>query len=79
MNHRDYAELINLAAEMAQERNMPSSHYEDHGFYSSTPKAERKRLIAIAEKAGNQSKDWAMRVRAVADRLSSSAEGSRNG
>lgn len=71
--NRDYAELINLAAEMARGLNMPLCSYEDNGFYASTPKAERKRLTALAERADRQSKDWAVRVRAVADRLSRSA------
>ena len=67
--NRDYAELINIAAEMVRGQNMPSPYYDDHGFYSSTPKAERKRILAIAEKADQQAKDWAMRVKSIAERI----------
>ncbi len=66
---RDYAELTNLAAEMVNGKNMPSPYDDDHGFYASTPKAERKRLLGLAEKADRQAKDWAIRVKAVADRI----------
>lgn len=64
-----YSELIRLAAEMAQAKGMPSPYLEDHAFYVSTPKAERRRLIAIAEKAENQCHEWAIRLRMAADAI----------
>lgn len=64
-----HSELIRLAAEMARAEGMPSPYLEDHAFYVSTPMAERRRLIAVAQKAENQCRDWAMRLRAVADAL----------
>lgn len=76
------AELLRLSAEMALARGMPSPYLEDHAFYVSTPKAERRRLIAIAEKAESQCREWAVRLRMAADAIaagqsSHSAPGSR--
>ena len=71
MTNRDYAELINLAAEMARCAGMPSPLIDDAYFYRSTPVAERRRYRQVAERAEEQAKQWAVRLRAVADRLSS--------
>lgn len=67
-----HSELLRLAAEMAKARGMPSPYLEDHAFYVSTPKAERRRLITIAEKAENQCREWAVRLRMAADAIAAS-------
>lgn len=67
--NREYAELINLAAELARGDGLPTCFDEDN-FYKSTPVAERRRVRAALVKMENRCKDWAVRVRAVADRLS---------
>lgn len=64
-----HSELIRLAAEMAQAKGMPSPYLEDHAFYVSTPMAERRRLIAIAQKAESQCQEWAIRLRMAADAI----------
>jgi hypothetical protein len=75
VSSRDYAELINLAAEMAQGKDMPSPYWDDHKWYRSTPLAERRGVLKSAEKANDRCRDWAMRIRAVADRLSEQHSG----
>lgn len=79
MANREYAELINLAAEMAQGRGMVSEHWDDHKWYRSTPMAERRNVIEAAMKANEQCRDWAVRLRAIANRLSEqhTAEGGK--
>ena len=67
--NRDYAELINIAAEMVNGKNMPSPYDDEHDWCRSTPIKERRRLLALSEKADEQAKVWAMRVKAVADRI----------
>lgn len=69
-----YSELIRLAAEMARAEGMPSPYLEDHAFYVSTPMAERRRLIAIAQKAENQCREWAIRLRTAADAIAPDRE-----
>lgn len=70
MTRRDYSELINLASEMVRGVGMVSEHYDDHKWCLTTPLRERRRIIKEAQKANDQARDWAMRVKAVADRLS---------
>jgi hypothetical protein len=67
---RNYAELINLAAEMARSTNMPSEFWEDWKWYATTPIAERRKVLKAAEKANDQCRDWAVRLRTIADRIS---------
>jgi hypothetical protein len=61
--------LIALAAEMTRGVGMPSNFAEDRKFYLTTPKAERRRILAEAEVALETARQWAVRVRRVADRL----------
>lgn len=70
MTDRNYAELINLAAEMARGTDMPSEHWDDHKWLRSTPITERRRVLKQAEKANDRCRDWAYRLKAVADRIS---------
>lgn len=70
MADRNYAELINLAAEMARCISMPSPFVDDEFFCRSTPLADRRRYREMATLAEWQAKEWAVRVRAIADRLS---------
>jgi uncharacterized protein YaiI (UPF0178 family) len=68
-------ELIALAAEMARGTGMPSNFAEDRKFYLTTPKAERRRILAEAERALETARVWAIRVRRVADRMAEAGTG----
>lgn len=68
MTDRNYAELINLAAELATGKGLPT--YPDGEFYATTPERERRRILKAMTDVDERCKDWAVRVRAVADRLS---------
>lgn len=74
---RNYAELINLAHEMALGTDMPSEHWGDHQWLRSTPITERRRILKEAEKANDRCRDWAARLKAIADRLSKQHSESR--
>jgi hypothetical protein len=63
MNKRGYPELINIAAEMARGDGLPSDASEDH-----LPRRRRSYWLAQLEKAQNQSREWAIRVRDAADK-----------
>ena len=67
--HEAYSRLIKLAAEIAQAKGMISPYWDDHKWYASTPLAERRRLIKLAENADSQCKDWAIRLRDAADAI----------
>jgi hypothetical protein len=69
MAQRDYAELINLAAEMARGKGMPSPYIDDYGLPKSTPVGAKCTMMEVANIAQDQSRDWAIRLRAIADRL----------
>ena len=62
--------LIKLASEMVRGTGMPSPFFEDHKWLKTTPRAERWRVIREAERADNQCKEWAMRLRDVYSKLS---------
>lgn len=69
MADRNYAELINLAAEMVRGTDMPSEHWDDHKWQRTTGINERRRILKEAERANDRCRDWANRLRAIADRL----------
>lgn len=62
-------ELINLASEMVRGVNMPSPYSDDWSWYRSTPMAERRVVLARAEKASEQCKVWALAIRKIADSI----------
>jgi hypothetical protein len=64
-----YASLIKAAAQLAQGRGMISPYHDDHKWYVTTPRAERRRIIKLAEDADSQCKDLAMRIKGAADAL----------
>ena len=70
MADRNHAELINLAAEMVRGTDMPSEHWDDHPWQKTTGINERRRVLKEAEKANDRCKDWATRLKAIADRIS---------
>lgn len=70
MVDRNYADLIDLTAEMAHGSGMPSEHWDDHPWQKTTGINERRRVLREAAKANDQCRDWAVRLRAIADRLS---------
>lgn len=70
MTDRNYIDLIDLAHEMACSSGMPSEHWDDHKWLRSTPITERRRILKEAQKANDRCRDWAVRLRTIADRLS---------
>ncbi len=72
MANRDYAELINLAAEMVRGTDMPSQYLGDHKWQKTTGINERRRILKEAVKANDRCRDWAVRLRAIANRLGKS-------
>lgn len=65
-----HSALIKLAVEMVRGTNMPSEFWDDWKWYSTTPITERRKVLKAAERANNQCRDWAVRLRMIADRLS---------
>ncbi len=59
-------ELICIAATLARGQSNP---FEDHGFYNSTPKAERRRVLAVLDQHNNELRELAVRLRAAADAM----------
>lgn len=70
MSKRDYAELINLAAEMVCGTDIPSPYADDWRWYASTCQSQKGVVLKVAERANERCKQWAIRLRAIADRLS---------
>jgi hypothetical protein len=70
VSNRNYAELINLAAEMVRGTGMPSPYVEDWRWYASTCQSQQNIVLEAAERANEQCKQWAIRLRSIADRLS---------
>lgn len=64
------SELLKIAAEMVRGEGLPSPYAEDHNWYRTTPVAERIAVERQYEKASNRCKEWAMRLKKVADSLS---------
>jgi hypothetical protein len=75
VSNRDHAELINLAAQMVRGTGMPSSHADDWRWYASTCQSQKGVILEVAERANDQCKAWAVRLRAIADRLSEQHSG----
>lgn len=69
MSNRERSELIKLAAEMVHGVGMPPEYVSDHAWCKTTCAKERDRVVRDAQKAHDQCKDWAMRIKAIADRL----------
>ena len=66
-------ELIRLAAEMVQCRNMLACPIEDWAWPKSTPVSVRRNVLADAAKAREQCRQWGIKIRALADRLEGGA------
>jgi hypothetical protein len=63
-----HSDLIKLAAEILHAPNMPATA-DDRTWYVSTPMAERRKVCKEAEDAHEQCRVWALKVKAIADRL----------
>jgi hypothetical protein len=67
------AELIKIAAEMVQIKNMPSDYYDDWEFLpNQLSQRAWKEIRQNAERAQAQCKVWSRKVREVADKIVSS-------
>jgi len=64
-----YSSLIKVAAILARGEGLMSPYYDDHKWYVTTPKAERRRIIREAENVDSLCKDLAMRIKGAADIL----------
>jgi hypothetical protein len=67
--HEAYSSLIKVAAILARGEGLMSPYYEDHQWCSTTPMAERRRIIREAEKVDSLCKDLAMRIKYAADAI----------
>jgi hypothetical protein len=63
------SELIKLAAEMAQCRNMPSWHFDDWDWPKGMQPTSWRKVFDSATAAENQCKGWATRLREIADSM----------
>ena len=70
-----HSDLIKLAAEILRTPNMPLT-FEYRTWYASTPIAERRAVCKEAEAAHEQCRQWAIKIKAIADRLSPQGSGS---
>lgn len=70
-----HSDLIKLAASILHAPNMPLTA-EDRKWYATTPIAERRAVCKEAEAAHEQCRQWAIQIKAIADRLSPSRSGS---
>lgn len=61
-----YSDLIIIAAEMARGLHSP---FDLHGFYQSTPKSERRRVLDEITRRDDKCREWAIRIRQAADAL----------
>lgn len=62
------SELIRIAAALAKGEYVPHE-FDSDNFYVSTPRAERRRIIAACEKIEEDCKVLAIKLRDLADRL----------
>lgn len=62
-------ELISLAAEMVMAKNMPSQHYDDWDWPQGMQITSWRKVFDAAYSAENQCKDWAVRLREIADSI----------
>jgi len=79
MDRDAYSKLIHIAAEMVRGEGLPSPYAEDHNWYRTTPVAQRVAVEREYERASNRCKEWAMRIKAVADQLSAASAGAEHG
>ena len=68
-------QMIFLAAEIVRCTNMPSEHRDDWKWYATTPMAERRKVLKAAERANDQCREWAIRLRGISDKLGDLADG----
>ena len=69
------SELIKLASEMAQSQNMPSGYYEDWKWPKGMQITSWRKVADAAFKAEDQCKDWAVRLRKIADSIPNAKKG----
>ena len=65
----DKAELIKIAAELAMCKNMPSPFFDDWNFPKYMSYKQRCMVVFEAAIAEHQCKEWAIRIREIADRI----------
>lgn len=63
-----HSDLIKLAAELVRGDGLPTCF--DNGFYASTPKIERRRITKAMEDVDERCRQWAVRLKTIADKLS---------
>jgi len=68
-------ELIRIAAEIVRGTNMPSEHWDDHPWQKTTGINERRRVLKQAEKANEQCREWAVRLRNLSGKLGDISHG----
>lgn len=61
------SELLKIAAEMALCRNMPSKYHDDWDWPKVMQITSWRKVFDASYSAENQCKDWAIRVRKLAD------------
>jgi FtsZ-binding cell division protein ZapB len=54
---------------------MPSEHWDDHPWQKTTGINERRRILKQAEKANEQCRGWAIRLRALSGKLGDISHG----
>lgn len=64
-----YSKLIKIAAEMAMCQSMPSPVYSDWSFPKGMQPTAWRKVCGSALSAENQCKQWAIRVKEIADSL----------
>jgi hypothetical protein len=62
-------ELFKLAAEMVMRQNMPSKCYDDWDWPKGMQITSWRKVFDAADKADEQAKDWAVRLRRIIDVL----------
>ena len=62
-------ELFRIAAELATGKSMPSTEREDWNFPKYISSKQKCRIIGASYLANFQCKEWAIRIRKIADTL----------
>jgi len=62
-------DLMKLAAEMVMRQNMPSRYYDDWNWPKGMQITSWRKVSDAADKADEQARDWAVRLRKIIDTL----------
>jgi hypothetical protein len=63
-----YNDLITMASELARGEGVPD--WSDHVFFRSTPVGERREIMKALRNADDAMRQYAIRLRDIADKLS---------